>query len=55
MYDAVGWFAVCDCGTCNSMSDSLIGHLIYITIKKRSAILCKLMSVHDNLLLAVKS
>ena len=35
VYCAVGWFVVCNCGTCTriSWSDSLFGHFIYITIK----------------------
>ena len=33
VYGALGWFAVCDCGTCISWSDSLFCHFICITIK----------------------
>ena len=50
VYAAECWFAVFNCGTCISWSDSLFGHFIY-----GSAILCKSMCAHDNLLLAVSS
>ena len=56
VYGAVGWYTVCNCGTCIFLSDSLLGHAFHLYCNQnRSAILCKLMSAHDNLPLAMNS
>ena len=51
-HGAVGWFAVCDCGSSWSCSLTFWSFHLYYN-QNRSAILCKLLG--DNSLLAVNS